>query len=38
MDRPAWTDRIDNPYLHGIHAPVLDETSANELRVSGEPF
>lgn len=36
MDHPAWTDAIDNPYLHGIHAPLIEETSADGLAVEGE--
>jgi carotenoid cleavage dioxygenase len=35
MDHPNWTERIDNPYLHGIHAPVVHETTAVELPVEG---
>jgi len=35
-DRPAWVDAIDNPYLHGIHAPVSDEATAFDLPVEGE--
>jgi len=35
-DRPAWVDRVDNPYLHGIHAPTVHETTAVELEVEGE--
>ena len=35
-DRPTWVDRIDNPYLHGIHAPTVHETTAVELPVEGE--
>ncbi len=35
-DRPGWTDRVDNPYLHGIHAPVIHETTAVDLEVEGE--
>jgi len=35
-DRPAWTDRIENPYLHGIYAPTGHETTAEELPVEGE--
>ncbi len=35
-DRPAWTDHVDNPYLHGIYAPIRHETSAEELPVEGE--
>ena len=30
-DRPSWVDRVDNPYLHGIHAPTIHETTAVEL-------
>ena len=32
-DRPAWVDAIDNPYLHGIHAPTVHETTAHDLPV-----
>ncbi|NQZ99293.1 MAG: carotenoid oxygenase family protein [Myxococcales bacterium] len=35
-DRPAWTDAIDNPYLHGLHAPTVRETKALDLPVEGE--
>ncbi len=35
-DRPAWVDRSDNPYLHGIYAPTLHETTAFDLEVEGE--
>ncbi len=35
-DRPRWTDRFANPYLHGIHAPSVHETTAEELEVKGE--
>jgi carotenoid cleavage dioxygenase len=35
-DRPAWTDRVDNPYLHGLHAPLLRACPARELPVEGE--
>jgi len=35
-DRPAWVDGIENPYLHGIHAPSVHETTAVELEVEGE--
>jgi carotenoid cleavage dioxygenase-like enzyme len=35
-DRPGWVDRVDNPYLHGIHAPTVHETTAVELEVEGE--
>ena len=36
MDHPAWTEGIDNPYLHGIHAPVDAETTAEDLEVRGD--
>ncbi|MEE2664663.1 MAG: carotenoid oxygenase family protein [Myxococcota bacterium] len=36
MDRPGWTESIENPYLHGIHAPVSEETTASDLLVEGE--
>jgi carotenoid cleavage dioxygenase len=35
-DRPAWVDAVDNPYLHGIHAPTVHETTAFDLPVEGE--
>jgi len=35
-DRPSWVDAVDNPYLHGIHAPTVHETTACELAVEGE--
>jgi carotenoid cleavage dioxygenase len=35
-DRPSWTDRVDNPYLHGLHAPTTHETTAVDLEVEGE--
>jgi len=35
-DRPTWVDAIDNPYLHGIHAPTIHETTAYDLPVAGE--
>ena len=35
-DRPSWVDRVDNPYLHGIHAPTVHETTAVELPVEGD--
>ena len=37
-DAPAWIDTIDNPYLHGLFAPIQTELSAasSELRVEGE--
>jgi carotenoid cleavage dioxygenase-like enzyme len=33
-DRPEWTADVDNPYLQGIHAPMLHETSTVELEVA----
>lgn len=33
---PDWIQRVDNPYLHGLFAPTLDEVSAAELPVEGE--
>ncbi len=35
-DAPAWIEAIDNPYLHGLYAPVVDEVEADDLPVSGE--
>jgi carotenoid cleavage dioxygenase len=35
-DTPAWTAEVDNPYLHGIHAPVVEETTGTDLEVEGE--
>lgn len=35
-DAPAWTAAVANPYLHGIHAPTLHETTAFDLPVEGE--
>lgn len=35
-DIPAWVARVDNPYLHGIHAPTVHETTTSELPVTGE--
>ena len=35
-DRPSWADRVDNPYLQGIYAPTIGETSAVDLKVQGE--
>ena len=34
-DAPRWAAGIDNPYLHGIHAPTLNETTAHGLEVEG---
>jgi len=35
-DRPPWVDTVENPYLHGIHAPTIHETTAHDLPVTGE--
>jgi carotenoid cleavage dioxygenase len=35
-DAPAWIDRVDNPYLHGVYAPVCTETSGDHLEIEGE--
>lgn len=35
-DRPRWVDRIENPYLRGVHAPTVHETTASDLEVEGE--
>ncbi|MCB9540331.1 MAG: carotenoid oxygenase family protein [Myxococcales bacterium] len=33
---PDWIEAIDNPYLHGLYAPVVDEVEADDLPVLGE--
>jgi carotenoid cleavage dioxygenase-like enzyme len=35
-DAPQWIYDLDNPYLHGVHAPTLDEMSVDNLEVLGE--
>jgi carotenoid cleavage dioxygenase len=35
-DAPDWIDQIDNPYLHGVFAPIRTETTADDLPVQGE--
>lgn len=35
-DAPQWIYQLDNPYLHGIHAPVDRECSARCTEVIGE--
>jgi carotenoid cleavage dioxygenase len=35
-DSPAWAQRTRNPYLRGIYAPTVHETTAVELPVEGE--
>jgi carotenoid cleavage dioxygenase-like enzyme len=36
LDCPAWVKDVDNPYLHGIHAPTVHETTAVDLPVEGD--
>ena len=36
LDRPRWVGDVNNPYLHGVHAPTLHETTATDLQVHGE--
>ncbi|MCB9679280.1 MAG: carotenoid oxygenase family protein [Alphaproteobacteria bacterium] len=33
---PHWIESIDNPYLHGLFAPVTAEVAAHALEVEGE--
>ena len=35
-DTPQWIYDLDNPYLHGVHAPTLNEMSVDNLVVVGE--
>ena len=35
-DAPGWIDGIDNPYLHGLFAPVVHEQTSEDLPVVGE--
>ncbi len=35
-DAPDWIYRLDNPYLHGVYAPTVNELSAQGLPVTGE--
>jgi carotenoid cleavage dioxygenase-like enzyme len=35
-DAPQWIYDLDNPYLHGVCAPTLDEMSVEDLEVTGE--
>jgi carotenoid cleavage dioxygenase len=35
-DTPQWIYELDNPYLHGVHAPVMDEIERDNLEVEGE--
>ena len=33
---PQWIYNLDNPYLHGVYAPTVDEMCVDMLAVSGE--
>ena len=35
-DTPQWIYELDNPYLHGVYAPTLNEMSEDNLQVTGE--
>ncbi|MFT4977657.1 MAG: carotenoid cleavage dioxygenase-like enzyme [Myxococcota bacterium] len=35
-DAPGWIDTVDNPYLHGLFAPVTAEQQAEDLQITGE--
>ena len=35
-DAPSWIYDHDNPYLHGVYAPITDERSDTDLPVQGE--
>ena len=35
-DTPAWTPRVDNPYLQGLYAPTVHESCSFDLHVEGE--
>mgnify|MGYP000297752807 CR=1 FL=1 len=35
-DAPNWIYSLDNPYLHGVYAPIVDEIEANQLTIEGE--
>jgi carotenoid cleavage dioxygenase-like enzyme len=35
-DAPQWIYDLDNPYLHDVYAPTLDEMSVEDLEVIGE--
>jgi carotenoid cleavage dioxygenase len=35
-DAPEWIYTLDNPYLHGVYAPTVNETAAWRLPVEGE--
>ena len=35
-DAPRWIYALDNPYLHGVYAPTVNEIEADNLEVEGE--
>ena len=35
-DAPTWIYDLDNPYLHGVYAPTLNQLSQENLEVIGE--
>jgi len=35
-DAPAWIEDIDNPYLHGLYAPITTEHTVEDLPIEGE--
>lgn len=35
-DAPDWIYHLDNPYLHGVYAPIDRELSAQDLPIEGE--
>jgi carotenoid cleavage dioxygenase-like enzyme len=35
-DAPQWIYQLDNPYLHGVYAPTLNELHEQNLEVEGE--
>lgn len=35
-DAPQWIYELDNPYLHGVYAPTVDELHVEDLPVIGE--
>ena len=35
-DAPDWIYGLDNPYLHGVYAPVVNETQASQLTIEGD--
>ena len=35
-DTVPWIYEFDNPYLHGVHAPTVNEIAADNLKVVGE--